>query len=306
MEGAVSAASAPPFVLPASISGQNQPGGGGARGAEAAGLPGPGEAGAEREPRGTGARGARGAGAGPAGRGSPDPPPSPAPPPARSPEPGARPVRSAAERGHGLPAEPAEQPGGGERRGAVPRQAGERPGRLPPLVAAAAPAEAARGAAESLARALRAAGGVAAGDPGHHPGAQAGARRAHPPAAQEGTCGGMRDAGCGRGRDKGPCGAAGAAVQEPPAWRWVCSPPWGALCAAFLCSVPRSVPSVPGGTSHLPVMNMNIPDPQLARLPGHREGLEGAARGNVQEKGGPGLGCAHPHPSMAARGWAQD
>lgn len=32
-------------------------------------------------------------------------------------------------------------------------------------------------------------------------------------------------------------------------------------------------------------MNMNIPDPQLARLPGHREGLEGAARVNVQEKG---------------------
>lgn len=87
------------------------------------------------------------------------------------------------ERGHGLPDEPAEQPGGGELRGALRRQAGGRPGRLPPLLPASSPAEAARGAAESLAGALRAAGGVAAGDPGHHPGAQAGARRAHPPAA---------------------------------------------------------------------------------------------------------------------------
>lgn len=110
------------------------------------------------------------------------------PVPARAPSP---------ERGHGLPAEPPEQPGGGERRGALPRAAGERPRRLPPLVPAPAPAEAARGAAESLARALRAESGVAAGDPGHHPGAQAGARRAHPPAAEEGTCGGVRDAGCG-------------------------------------------------------------------------------------------------------------
>lgn len=132
-------------------------------------------------PPGTSSRGARGAGAEPAGRGGPDPPPPSAPPTAQ------RPVlaRSGARRrrGHGVQAEPAEQPGGGEHRGALCRQAGERPGRLPPLLPAPPPAEAARGAAESLASALRAAGGVAAGDPGHHPRAQAGARRAHPQAA---------------------------------------------------------------------------------------------------------------------------
>lgn len=302
---------------PPSISRQKEPGRRRRRGSRGSGAARPRGPGAERGARSSrapgrcscgsvGSTGSRG-GAGRAGQPGPhafpgaSPGPQPRSPAALSP-PGPSAAAAGPERGHGLPAEPAEQPGGGERRGALPRQAGERPGRLPPLVPAPAPAEAARGAAESLARALRAAGGVAAGDPGHHPGAQAGARRAHPPAAQEGTSRGMR-VGAGRGRDKGPCGAvrgrgrsgAGAAVREPPPRRWGLQPP---LVGLFVLPFPAPCPApFPARSPPCQVTPATCPTPSLGE--GHLARLPGAER----RAGGSCEDCA-ARRGRGVRAWA--
>lgn len=134
-------------------------------------------------------------------------------------------------------------------------------------------------------------------------------------------------AGCGPGRagqdgDKGPWGAgaaaparrsgAGAAVQEPPPRRWALQPSLVGLFVLLFtapCPDPFPVRSPPCQATPATSPTLSLGERRLARLPGAGRGAGRELRWGLcctQEKGAPSLGCAHPHPSMPARGCAQD